>query len=87
MIDLFGQSEILLLTSFDNLEGSVMVTIKDSTGVTTLGELKLDQARLRPFTEALETMAKIYYDDLSTVPQGYRMNFDVNINKATVAFG
>lgn len=87
MIDLYGYSEILMVCSFDVLEASVTVTIKDGAGVITLGQLKMDQSRLRPFTDALREITKVYYDDLSPTPQGYRMNFDVNQNKALVTFG
>jgi len=87
MIDFTGYADVLVSFVFDDLSSSVTVTFKDSTGVTTIGEIKLDQARFRPFAEALLTTAKTYYDDLSQTTQGYRMVFDVNQNSATVAFG
>lgn len=87
MIDLTGQTKVRLLVSFNDLEGSVTIDIKDEDSVVTFGTIKFDQSRLRPFTDALSTMVKVYYDDLSTVPQGYRMNFDFNNNNALVAFG
>jgi hypothetical protein len=87
MIDLTGHSTLLLSTSFDSLTAAVTLTFKDGTGVTTLGQITMDQARFRPFMDVLKTVAEVYYDSLSTVPQGYRLNFDVNQNQATVAFG
>lgn len=86
-IDLSGQTGLTLHIVFTDIDSTAVITIKDVTDTTTLGTLKLDQARIRPFVNALANVAAVYYPNDDQTPQGYKLTLDKNNDKGTVTFG
>ncbi len=85
MIDLTGQTEILLLVDMDDETGVVTITFRNSADTVTLGELKTDQARFRPLVDALGVVGRSYRGNPAE-SNSYKMSLSLNDYRATVSF-